>query len=183
MLQRLTHRLSVVWFVMVLLVSSFTACSTVTKTNESPIPHFEPVLDETSQVPDVSWELRITGAVAEPATFSYRDLAERELVLLDDILERCECGDETLNTWEGIPLGDLMAEVGASEDATGVVFRGADGYWREAPVSDLDVAMVALRRDGVWLADDPEEGPIRMVVPGQSASYWISQLVEIEIVE
>ncbi len=136
-----------------------------------------------ADAPEIDWELAVTGAVAEPTTFQYQELVSRDLVGLAEILEACDCGDEVRNTWEGIALSDLLAEVGASERATAVIFRGADGYWRKADVENLDFAMVGLRRDGTWLAEDEKEGPIRMVVPGQSASYWMSQLVEIEVVE
>ncbi|MGI6381191.1 MAG: molybdopterin-dependent oxidoreductase [Anaerolineae bacterium] len=136
-----------------------------------------------ADAPEMDWELVVTGAVAEPMTFQYQDLVSRDLVGLDEILEACDCGDEVRNTWEGIALTELLAEAGASEGATAVIFRGADGYWRKAAIENLDVAMVGLRRDGIWLAEDEKEGPIRMVVPGQSASYWMSQLVEIEVVE
>ena len=144
---------------------------------------FESVTVDTSDLPEASWELRVSGAVTEPMALTYQELVSRDLVKLDDILERCDCGDETENAWEGIALVDLLEEAGASKKATGVIFRGADGYWREAPIDDLRVAMVGIRRDGEWLANDPEDGPIRMVVPGLSASYWISQVVELEVVE
>ncbi len=168
------RRMSFALLVVLVLTSGLTGCGG---------EHFESVTIDVSDLPNVSWELRISGAVAEPITLDYQELASRDLVKLGDILERCDCGDETESAWEGIALQDLMAEAGAAEDATGVIFRGADGYWREAPIGDLRAAMVGIRRDGVWLANDPEDGPIRMVVPGLSASYWISQLVEIEVVE
>jgi DMSO/TMAO reductase YedYZ molybdopterin-dependent catalytic subunit len=144
---------------------------------------FESVTVDASDVPEASWKLRISGSVTEPMTLTYQELVSRDLVKLDDILERCDCGDETEDVWEGIAVVDLLEEAGASKKATGVIFRGADGYWREAPIGDLRVAMVGIRRDGQWLADDPEDGPIRIVVPGLSASYWISQVVELEVVE
>ncbi|MGC9358802.1 MAG: molybdopterin-dependent oxidoreductase [Anaerolineae bacterium] len=168
------RRKGLVLLVLLVLASTLAGCAR---------ERFESVTVDTSDLPEVSWELRISGAVSEPMTLAYQELASRELVKLDDILERCDCGDETENAWEGIALVDLLEEAGASKKATGVIFRGADGYWREASIDDLQVAMVGIRRDGEWLADDPEDGPIRMVVPGLSASYWISQVVEIEVVE
>jgi len=166
---------------LLLAVALLVACAE--RSTPTPELSFGPVSEALPPAPEVEWDLHVTGAVTEPVVISYQDLVARDLVRLADILEACDCGDEVRNTWEGIALGDLLAEAGASQQATAVILRGADGYWRKAPIGDVGLAMVALRRDGVWLAEDLEEGPIRMVVPGQSASYWMSQLVEIEVIE
>jgi len=166
---------------LLLVAALLVACAE--RSTPTPELSFEPASEALPPAPELEWDLHVTGAVTEPLVIPYQDLAARDLVRLADILEACDCGDEVRNTWEGIALGDLLAEAGASEQATAVILRGADGYWRKAPIGDVGLAMVALRRDGVWLAEDSEEGPIRMVVPDQSASYWMSQLVEIEVIE
>lgn len=135
-----------------------------------------------SSVPKVTWELRVSGAVANPLTLSYRDLAERELATLEDVLMERSQGEDSTNTWEGVSLAELLEEADASDGATVVVFRASDGYEREIPLGDLGQAVVALKQDGTWLADD-KWGPIRLVVPGLPGSHWVGQLVEIEIVE
>ena len=132
--------------------------------------------------PKVDWEVRITGAVSNPLTLTYKDLAKRDAATLKDVLMRRSQGEDTVNTWEGPPLSPILEEAGLSGKATGVLCTAADGYAREMALPDLQDAIVALKVDGEWIATD-EKGPIRLVVPNKPANHWLFQLVEIQVVE
>ncbi len=131
----------------------------------------------------VDWELKVSGAVSEPLTLSYEDLAGRTQTKLDNVLmERAQGEDESTN-WEGVALSELLDEAGASKAASAVIFRAADGYERELAMGDVSEAIVALKQDGKSLAGDEKAGPIRIIVPGLPGSRWVGQLIEIEVVE
>ena len=135
------------------------------------------------RAPKVDWELEVTGAVSQPLTLSFDDLAGRDLDKLDKVvMERSE-GDPDENAWEGVLLSKILDEAGASASATAIIFRAADEYEREVPLSDVGTAVVALKQDGTWLAEDGQYGPVRIVIPGLPGSRWVGQLVEIEVLE
>ena len=133
-------------------------------------------------IPKVDWELRITGAVTTPLTLSFKDLAQRQQVPLQEVLMRKSQGEDTINSWEGPALDPILQEAGISPNAKTIICTAADGYAKEIPMTDLDQAIIALKMDGEWSAGD-EHGPIRIVVPSLPANSWLFQLVEIEIVE
>lgn len=133
--------------------------------------------------PKVDWNLDISGAVTKPLTLSYADLARREQVTIENVLMRRSQGEDTTNTWEGPSLAAILEEAGASASARATTCTAADGYAIEIPIADLQDAIVALKQDGAWSADDEKSGPIRIVVPDLPANSWIYQLVKIEVVE
>jgi len=133
--------------------------------------------------PKVDWTLEITGAVTQPLTLSYADLAKRERVTLENIVMRRSQGEDTINTWEGPSLDAILEEAGASASASAIVCTAADGYAMEIPTADLQDAIIALKQDGAWIADDEESGPIRIVVPNLPANSWIYQITRIEVAE
>lgn len=134
--------------------------------------------------PDVDWELKVTGAVAQPLTLSYKELAGRDLTKLENVLMERSEGEPGQNTWEGVLLEGILAEAGVSANATAIIFRAADEYEREIPISEVgQEAIIALKQDGTWLAEDAKTGPIRIVIPGLPGSRWVGQLIEIEVLE
>ena len=135
------------------------------------------------KAPDVDWELKITGAVSDPLTLSYADLAKRDQVTLTDVVMRKSQGEDTTNDWSGVELAPLLEEAGVSADATVIVATASDGYAREIPLADMGGAIIALQQDGEWIADDAESGPIRLVVPDLPANNWLFQVVELSAAE
>jgi len=133
--------------------------------------------------PDVDWTLEITGAVENPLTLSYQDLTDRDQVVLENVLMRKSQGENETNTWEGPDLMDILEEAGMSENAVTLLLSAADGYATEVNISDLDQAIIALQKDGVYTAEDTKTGPIRIVIPNLPADTWLYQLTTIEVVE
>lgn len=97
-------------------------------------------------------------------------------------------GDLSAAEWTGIPLKDLLKEVGVDDSAEFVAFRGGrlismtkPQYWRSYILDTLpDETIVALKMNG---EDIPfwNGYPVRLVVPGTYAPPWVKQLVEIQI--
>jgi len=139
------------------------------------------VLTACGGAPKVDWELEIKGAVSNPMTLSYNDLVKREQVDLTEVMMLKSQGEDELTSWSGPALAPLLAEAGISANAVTLVCMAADGYAKEIPISDLDNAIIALKRDGEWTTDD--KGPIRIVVPNLPANNWLFQLTSIEVTE
>ncbi len=141
---------------------------------ESPVP-------EEAETPAVDWQLAIGGAVDSESTFDFADLANMDMVQLDDVLMQTKSGDST-HSFEGVLLSSLFDLVGADSAAEALTATASDGYAVTIAVTDLSAdAMVALKMDGAWLAETDPESPIRLVVPGLPANQWIGQLTSLTL--
>jgi DMSO/TMAO reductase YedYZ molybdopterin-dependent catalytic subunit len=145
-------------------------------------------IDTALSVPQVSiddWRLRITGMVDRELSFTFDELAGRDLVE-SDITLTCvsnEVGGRLLGTarWLGVRLDDLLADAGVQPDADQVVGRSVDGYTCGFPVAALDGrdALVAVAMNGELLP--VQHGfPARLIVPGLygyvSATKWLEEI-------
>ena len=91
--------------------------------------------------------------------------------------------------WTGVPLAELLVEVGVSADAIEIRFRGADrgtpgdlteeiAFERSLPPEAASEALVAYAMDGRPLT--PNHGaPLRLVVPGWYGMASVKWLTEI----
>ncbi len=140
------------------------------------------------QLSPATWELKIHGMVERELTLSYADLLARNVVERD-ITMICvsnEVGGPYAShaRWLGVPLKDLLDEVGVRPGADQLVSRSSDGWSAGTPtaaVTDGRDALVAFAMNGEPLP--VEHGfPARIVVPGlygfTSATKW---LVDIEL--
>ena len=92
-------------------------------------------------------------------------------------------------TFTGIPVLSLIEEAGAPLYTGNLTFFSADGYDQFVDPMYLYykekeegiITLVALTRDGEWLAED--EGPMRIASSALKSSHWISQLTEIVVGE
>lgn len=132
--------------------------------------------------PSVQWQLKISGAVGNPLTLSYSDLAAMPQVELKDVRMQKSRGPDEMTSWAGVPLAEIWKKAGVS-DVRGVVALAADGYAVEIPASELEGAIIALKDAGGWIAQtDPEHGPIRLVCPQAPGNRWVFQLTELQVV-
>jgi len=139
------------------------------------------------QVEADGWELKVTGMVARPLTFTLKDLLNRNLVETDITL-MCvsnEVGGDLIGNarWLGVPLKELLNEAGVDPTvATQIVGRSVDDYECGFPTSaafDGRDAIVALGMNGEPLP--VEHGfPARLVVAGLygyvSATKWLKEI-------
>ncbi|MFN2242771.1 MAG: molybdopterin-dependent oxidoreductase [Anaerolineae bacterium] len=131
--------------------------------------------------PDVEWTLGVSGAVSNPLTLSYAELADMPQTDLSDILMEKSLGEDTTGDWSGVTLDEILSEAGAGEYVSITAVAG-DGYAIEISKDELQDAIVALKENGEWIADsDPDHGPIRMVCPYTPANRWVFQLMELQV--
>jgi len=142
------------------------------------------------RIDERGWRLSIGGLVRSPAQLTLSDLRERfvprhEFVTLACISNRIGGSLTSTTRWTGVPLRDVMADVGLTDDATHVVLRSADGF-HETVARDLFEAdervMLTYAWDGVPLLR--EHGfPLRIYVPdryGMKQPKWIVALEAVD---
>jgi len=134
-----------------------------------------------AEVPTVDWTLTVDGAVANVLSLGYTELASMDLTVLENVLKQTQRGEST-HTYEGVLLSDLFALASVDGAATTLTATASDGYSSSIPLADLGTeALVVLKDDGEWLAEADPESPIELVVPGLSASQWVSMLVSLTL--
>jgi DMSO/TMAO reductase YedYZ molybdopterin-dependent catalytic subunit len=134
-----------------------------------------------SGVPKVDWELKITGDVENPLTLTFKDLADREQVDLNEIMMEKSTGEDEIRSWSGPALAPILEEAGAGGITT-ITAVAADGYAVEISADELSDAIIAVKDNGEWIPDvSPDKGPIRLVTPDTPANRWVFQLVEIQV--
>ncbi len=139
------------------------------------------------QVDASTWQLKVTGMVDHPLTFTYPELValplfEQYVTLA--CVSNTVGGDLIGNTlWTGVHLKEVLARAGAQAGATQIVGRSVDGFTVGFPTSwALDPSrepMIAVGMNRVPLP--AEHGyPARLIVPGLygyvSATKWLSEI-------
>jgi DMSO/TMAO reductase YedYZ molybdopterin-dependent catalytic subunit len=137
------------------------------------------------QLKATEWELSVTGAVSEEASFDYRDIVSRDPVREFSTLR---CVGERLNgkktdnaLWTGVRVGDLLEEAGVP-DRCCVMARGADSFFEEFPVDALRDALLVYRMNGEPLPR-AHGYPARLVVPGHWGEIHVKWVTELEILD
>lgn len=140
------------------------------------------LLASCASIPNVDWNLKISGAVSNPLEVSYKELAKMEQLDLSEILMDKSIGEDEITAWSGVPLADLLAQAGAEEGFVSITALAADGYAIEITSAEAEGAIIAMQQSGEWIAEvDPDSGPIRLVCPQTPANRWVFQLQEIQI--
>lgn len=132
------------------------------------------------------WQLKVSGLVDRPQTFSYEELRAWPAVTRITTLECIsnEVGGDYISTgqWTGFPLRDLLIELGARPDTVKVVLRAADDYADSFPLS------VAMHPDTMLVYDlngaplpDEHGFPLRAIVPGIYGMKNVKWLKSIEL--
>jgi DMSO/TMAO reductase YedYZ molybdopterin-dependent catalytic subunit len=146
-------------------------------------------IDTALTVPQVraeNWSLHIHGMVDHELTPSYADIHKRKLI--EEIITLCcvsnPVGGPYISTSKfiGVPLKDLLEEVGVHSGADQLLSTSVDGFTAGTPVDTLMDARGAMLAIG--MNDQPlpvEHGfPARMVVPGLygyvSATKWVTDM-------
>src|SRR5215472_9422708 len=135
--------------------------------------------------------LEIGGDVPRPRTFQEQEWKQLKHVALT----ATNAHDKKTATYSGVPLRDLLKDVGvpSGEDlhgkalATTIVVSATDGYQVAFSIAELDESvgnlqvLVADAEDGKPLADGA--GPLRLVVPSDKRpARWVRMVKTIRIV-
>ena len=146
-------------------------------------------IDTALLVPQVNpdnWQLTIGGMVDRPRTYSFEELVERA-TMVEPVTLSCvsnEVGGGLVGNaiWQGVPLTDLLDDVGVQQGATQIASRSVDGWTCGFPTDlayDGRIAMVAIAMNDEALPI--EHGfPARLVVSGLygyvSATKWLTEI-------
>jgi DMSO/TMAO reductase YedYZ molybdopterin-dependent catalytic subunit len=147
-------------------------------------------IDTELLVPEVdasTWQLKVTGMVEKPLTFTYSQLLARPLfeqyVTLACVSN--EVGGSLVgNTlWTGVHLKEVLAEAGVKQGAMQIVGRSVDGFTVGFPTAwALDPAREPMIAVGMNRLPLPAEHgyPARLIVPGLygyvSATKWLAEI-------
>ena len=147
-------------------------------------------IDTSLVVPTIdasTWQLKISGMVDNPRTYSYQDLAAMPLIeqyVTLVCVSNAVGGDLVGNAlWTGVRLKEVLGMAGVQPGATQIVGRAVDGFTVGFPTSwALDPArepMIAMSMNHEPLP--AEHGyPARLIVPGLygyvSATKWLAEI-------
>jgi DMSO/TMAO reductase YedYZ molybdopterin-dependent catalytic subunit len=138
------------------------------------------------RIDPAQWRLKIHGRVSKPIELSFNDLLNRPLIERYVTLSCVsnEVGGDLVGNakWLGVPLKDILDEVGPDPAADQMVSRSDDGFSAGTPtavVLDGRDAMIA-----IGMNDEPlpvaHGFPARLVVPGLygyvSATKWVTDI-------
>ncbi|HJS20169.1 MAG TPA: molybdopterin-dependent oxidoreductase [Anaerolineales bacterium] len=127
-----------------------------------------------------TWALRVTGAVMTPLSFTYTDLLALSFSEATATLD-CTGGWYTVQTWQGIPLSDLLARAQVQPKATGILLRGVLDY--SAPFTLVQAQEILLATHvGEEVLNHSHGFPLRAVVPSRRGWHWVKWLTEIQVI-
>ena len=170
---------------------------------------FNPVVEENSGYPDFitensdyyvtrigsvpeineeTYSLTISGLVENKTSFSLQELRELEMV---EIPLTIECignfpNGRQISTamWKGFVLNDLLNSLGIHENATGVRYLAADGYYASHTLEQVrDNGIIgAIYMNGVPIP--PLQGfPLRILIPGYYGVKQPAWVISIEVID
>lgn len=135
------------------------------------------VADDPDPIDREAWTLTVSGLVEEPTELSYAAVGpERELRATLD----CTSGWYTVQDWQGVRVGDLLASVGVREEARYVRFVSVTGYRWSLPVEEARDALLATHVGGDRLSHG-HGAPMRLVAPGRRGFQWVKWVERVEL--
>ncbi len=135
-----------------------------------------------------SYRLEIKGLVDNPANFTLDDLQSLNLTELPLTIE---CIGNSANgkligtaVWKGFNVYDLLDSLGISENATGVRYLAADGYYASHTLDQLqnNSVMGALYMNGVEIPR-VQGFPLRILNPGYYGIKQPAWVIQIEVID
>jgi hypothetical protein len=127
------------------------------------------------------YNLKITGLVSAPMSYSYSDILKlptyQKVVTLN-----CVEGWSVKVLWEGILIKDLLKNITIKSEAKTIIFYAVDGYSTSFPLDYVlkNNIMMADKMNGVILP--PERGfPFQLVAEQKWGYKWIKWITKIEL--
>ncbi|HEY8908679.1 MAG TPA: molybdopterin-dependent oxidoreductase [Desulfosporosinus sp.] len=132
-----------------------------------------------------NWSFTIDGLVEAPVTWTWEEfVALKRSVQVSNF--HCVTGWSVYkNTWEGIPLKELLKKTRVKAQARVVKLYSGDGVYTDSLTleqADLNDVMVALMHDGKPISNDLG-GPVRLIMPQMYAYKSLKWLNRIELID
>lgn len=139
---------------------------------------------------EAGWRLEIGGLVGRPVTLTLEELRSRyaplhQFVTLACISNRIGGPLTSTTRWTGVPLRDVLRDVGLHDEASHLVIRSADGFHETVARELFDAderVMLTYAWDGIPLLR--EHGfPLRIYIPdryGMKQPKWITSLEAVD---
>jgi hypothetical protein len=132
-----------------------------------------------------NWSFVVDGLVQQKLQWNWEQfVALKRTVQVSDF--HCVTGWSVYNnTWEGIPLKELLKLAGVKTKARTVKLYSGDGVYTDTLTleqADMDDVMVAVMHDGKPIPSDLG-GPVRLVVPKMYAYKSVKWLNRVELIE
>ncbi|MFC1901662.1 molybdopterin-dependent oxidoreductase [Chloroflexota bacterium] len=134
------------------------------------------------QVDIESYQLKISGLVAEPTTYTYGEVIKdydnyRKVVRLN-----CVEGWAVNLLWEGMLVRDIVEQAGPLPEARTVIFHAYDGYTTSFPIEYVMENDILMAHKMNEVALPPERGfPFQLVAESKWGYKWIKWITEIEL--
>ncbi len=158
------------------------------------------------------WKLRVEGHVAKPAAFSLEDLLSRFKAVSVAAVNQCsgnsrsrlqprvaggQWGNGAMGNahWTGVKLRELLDAAGVKSGSVQVQFQGVDtgkgpeGFGSNKFLKSLDLTNPVLDECIIAYSMNGEPlpmlngFPVRLVVPGYFATYWVKALTWIRLLD
>jgi DMSO/TMAO reductase YedYZ molybdopterin-dependent catalytic subunit len=131
-----------------------------------------------------TWRLDFVGLVDKPLSLSLADLKSRRAISQAITLECIsnEVGGDLISTsiWTGVPLKDLIAEVGLKPGVQEIAISSADGFYESVPVAQaMDERIVLVYQMNGQPLPVEHGFPLRIYIPnhyGMKQPKWITRL-------
>ena len=146
----------------------FTGSHEIASFNPAEMPTTMWLNDRSPRVPDAGWELTVAGTPV-----SLEDLRDRALPLQADL--DCTGGWWSRQSWEVVPLADLIGEV----DTPTLEVTSLTGYSRLFPARDARNLYLATGYNGEPLRRG-HGAPVRLVAPGRRGFWWVKWVSRID---
>lgn len=141
----------------------------------TPIPSFN----------NANWSFRVDGLVDQPLQWNWESFVKlTRSVQVSDF--HCVTGWSVYkNTWEGIPVKEMLAMASVQGKAKSAIFYSGDGVYTSGITLEQlakDDAMIAVLHDGKPIPSDLG-GPVRLIMPKMYAYKSVKWLNRIELIE
>lgn len=137
------------------------------------------MLDNPPPVDVAHWQVRIHGAVVQPLTLSYDEIAG---LATDDLQATLDCtsGWYTTQHWQGVGVAQLLDQVQPTPEAIAVSFKSITGYRWSLPLAEARATLLATEVNETPLSHG-HGAPLRLVAPGRRGFQWVKWVTEIEV--
>jgi DMSO/TMAO reductase YedYZ molybdopterin-dependent catalytic subunit len=129
-----------------------------------------------------TYELEITGLVANPTSYKYDEVVGDNENFKKVVRLNCVEGWAVNLLWEGVLVRDVLEEAAPLPEANTIIFHAHDGYTTSFPLEYVEMfdILMAYKMNEVTLP--PERGyPFQLVAESKWGYKWIKWITKIEL--